>query len=111
MAGYAINASASMMCPHGGTVIIAPANEQVTAAGGAMAVATDTTTVAGCTFTLPGPKPSPCVTVQWVVADTRVKLNGVPTISQGSSGICFSPDSIPQGPVVVQNTQPNVSTQ
>lgn len=111
MAGNAINASASMSCPHGGTVMVTPSNGQVTAANAAMAVATDTTTVAGCAFTLPGPKPSPCVTVKWIVPDTRVAINGTPTISQGSAGICFSADNIPQGPVVVKNTQTNVSTQ
>jgi hypothetical protein len=110
MAGNSIDVTAALMCPHGGTVVITSANTKVTANGLALALATDAATVAGCAFTLPGPKPSPCVSVTWIVPDVRVTINGTPTVSQSSVGLCFSPDNIPQGPVIVQSTQPKVSS-
>ena len=94
MAGYAINTSATLQCPHGGIVTIASSNMRSKAASASIATQSDTTTVAGCAFTLPGPKPSPCVRVQWIVADTRVKAGQVPSLSQSAVGICFSADSI-----------------
>jgi hypothetical protein len=111
MAGNALDITASLMCPHGGTVVIAGSNARVSANGLAFALASDTAVIAGCPFVLPGPKPSPCVRVQWIVADMRVTVNGAPTLSQSSVGICFSAENIPQGSVIIKSTQPRTSTQ
>lgn len=54
--------------------------------------------VAGCAFTLPGPKPSPCTRVQWSTAATRVLIEGRPPLLQDSVGLCLSPEQAPQGP-------------
>jgi hypothetical protein len=68
--------------------------------------------VAGCPFTLPGPKPSPCVRVQWTAPAARVFVLGAPALTVPAPGpapgLCFSPDQIPQGPPVVSAVQTRV---
>ena len=83
MAGNTLNISASLQCPHGGTVQIIPSNPRVRAGGGAIATANDTFIVVGCPFQLPTtpPTPSPCVKVQWIVTDLRSTAGGAPTLS------------------------------
>lgn len=93
------------MCPHGGTVQIISTNTRSSAGGAYMATSNDQFVITGCPFTLPGPTPSPCVRVQWLVPDARVRVNGSPSLSRSSSGLCLSATSVPQGPVVVLNTQ------
>jgi hypothetical protein len=62
--------------------------------------------VAGCVFTLPPPQP--CLQVQWLTPATRVLVNGVPPITQGSTGLAISATGVPQGPPVVVSTQTRV---
>jgi len=113
MAGNTLNISASLQCPHGGTVQIIPSNPRVRAGGGAIATANDTFIVVGCPFQLPTtpPTPSPCVKVQWIVTDLRSTAGGAPTLSMSSVGLCISAQQIPQGPVVIGSTQARVSSQ
>lgn len=106
-----LTTASTLSCPHGGTVTITSSNLTTTAAGSPIVRSSDTFTVAGCSFMLPGPKPSPCLSVRWIVADLRVTVGGVATLSQTSTGICLSAESVPQGPVTVSNTQRVVSTQ
>jgi hypothetical protein len=98
------------MCPHGGTVTITSANTRAKA-GAPIATAADTFVVAGCPFTLPGPTPSPCVRVQWMVPAARLKVGGSPALDASSVGVCIAATGAPQGPVVVQSTQSRVSDQ
>jgi hypothetical protein len=108
MAGDALTIASTMMCPHGGTVTGIPASPRVSA-GAAVLRSTDTFVVAGCPFVI-SQVPSPCVTVRWVVPDTRVTVAGGPTLSQGSTGLCMSPASAPQGSVQILATQPRMAT-
>jgi hypothetical protein len=112
MAGNALTITASLQCPHGGTVQITPSNLRATAGGAALATANDVFTVVGCPFQLPTvpPIPSPCVTVQWLVTDLRVKAGSAPTLSLSSQGLCYSALQVPQGPVVIESAQPKVSS-
>ena len=112
MAGSTVTVVSTLQCPHGGTVQIITTNAR-TAAGGFVATATDTFIVAGCPFQIPAtpPIPSPCVTVQWIVPDTRVRVDGTPTISESSVGICLSVAQLPQGPVQVVGGQTRVASQ
>lgn len=112
MAGNSLNVTATLQCPHGGTVQIISANTRIKAGGAPLALSTDTFVVAGCPFQIPAvvPIPSPCVTVQWIVTDLRDKVNGTPTLSQSSVGLCLSAAQVPQGPVVILTTQPRVSS-
>jgi hypothetical protein len=109
MAGQAITTASTLMCPHGGSVTGIPSSPRASA-GAAMLRATDTFTIAGCPFVLPGGAPSPCVTVRWTVADTSVAVGGAATLSGGSVGLCMNPAQVPQGPVQVVVTQTRVST-
>lgn len=110
MSGFALTIAASMMCPHGGAVTGIPASPRMNAVGVPVLVATDIFMIAGCPFTLPGPTPSPCLTVRWIVPDTRSRISGSFTLSQGSVGLCLSPAQVPQGTVIVQSTQTRLQT-
>jgi hypothetical protein len=112
MAGKATTVNTSLQCPHGGMVQIITTNTRASADGGFMATVADTFIVSGCPFQIPAtpPIPSPCVTVQWIVPDMRVKVNGSPSISQSSVGLCLSAAQVPQGPAVLVNTQQRTST-
>ncbi len=112
MAGNTITTNSSLQCPHGGTVQIITTNTQATADGGYIATMADTFIVSGCPFQIPAtpPIPSPCTTVQWIVPDTRVKVNGNPTLSQSSVGLCLAATQLPQGPVIVANAQQKMSS-
>lgn len=89
---------------------IVSSNTRVKAGQVALALASDTFTVVGCPFQIPAtpPIPSPCVRVQWVVADFRSKTSQGATLSQSSTGFCLSATQVPQGPVSVVRTQTTV---
>jgi hypothetical protein len=113
MGGFSLSVAASLSCPHGGSVQVAGTSTRVTADGAFVGTATDSWIITGCPFQIPAtpPIPSPCVQVQWVVPDMRVRVAGNPTLSMGSVGLCLSATSIPQGPVIVAATQTRVSSQ
>jgi uncharacterized Zn-binding protein involved in type VI secretion len=97
------------MCPHGGQVTTISSNTRVLVSGQPVATMSDTSTVAGCAFTIPGPKPQPCIRVQWLVPAARVTINGQPALLQTSMGMCPSAESIPQGPPSITTTQMRVT--
>jgi hypothetical protein len=107
MSGNTLNVNSTLLCPHGGTVQIVCANTRVKTCGSFTALATDTFIISGCPYQIPAavPIPSPCVLVQWIVPDARNRVNGSFTLSQSSTGLCMSATGIPQGTVVVVNTQ------
>lgn len=114
MSGHSLNTGSTLTCPHGGSVQIVSANTRVKAGGAPAALSTDQFTISGCPFQIPigtGTMPSPCTTVQWIVSDLRVKVNGTATLSRSSSGLCISAQQIPQGPVIISNTQTRVQSQ
>lgn len=110
MPGPVFHLGASAICPHGGQVTVIPSNTRVLVSGQPVATMGDTYVVAGCAFTVPPlPKPQPCVKVQWLVPAARVLVNGQPVIVQSSSGLCLSPENIPQGPPTIIASQPRVT--
>jgi hypothetical protein len=114
MAGHTLSTNSTLQCPHGGAVQIASANVRVKADSAYAALATDQYVISGCSFQIPvgvGTVPSPCVNVQWIVTDLRVKVNGTPTLSRSSVGLCMSALQVPQGPVVIANTQVRTQSQ
>ena len=114
MSGQALTTASTLQCPHGGTVSIVSSNSQAKANEAALALATDTFTIAGCPFQIPAapsPIPSPCVTVQWVKTDLRNTVNGTPTLSTTSVGLCLAATQAPQGPVSIVDAQAVVNTQ
>lgn len=108
MPGFLYQVGASAICPHGGQVSVASSNTRVLVGGMPAATLSDLFMVAGCAFTVPGPKPQPCVKVQWLVPAARVLINGQPAILQTSTGLCQSAEQIPQGPPTVIVTQTRV---
>lgn len=113
MAGASLTVASTLMCPHGGSVQVTSTNVRVKAQGSFAATATDTWMITGCPFQIPAtpPIPSPCVQIQWLVPDVRVRVDGAASLSQGSVGLCISANGIPQGPVVVSQTQTRVKSQ
>ena len=108
MPGFLFHVGASAICPHGGQVSVVPTNTRVLVNGTPVATLADTYPIAGCVFTVPGPKPQPCVLVRWLVPATRVLINGSPAILQTSTGLCQSAEQIPAGPPTVVATQTRV---
>jgi hypothetical protein len=109
--GALLTTASMMMCPHGGTVTAISSNTQATAGGSPLVRASDTFTIAGCPFTLPGPIASPCMTVQWMQTDTESKAAGDFTLSMNSMGMCLAATQAPQGTVLINNTQQKVTGQ
>jgi hypothetical protein len=104
-----MHVGATAICPHGGQITTVSTNTRVMVSGGQpVATQPDTYIVAGCAFTVPGPKPQPCVSVKWLVPAARVMVGGKPAILQTSTGICQSAEQLPQGPPNVIMTQMRV---
>ena len=108
MPGYLFHATASAQCPHGGMISTIATNSRVLVNGLPVATLGDSCIVTGCAFNVSS-KPSPCIKVQWLVPAARVQVNGQPVILQTSTGICLSPEQVPQGPPVVTANQMRVS--
>lgn len=108
MPGFLFHVGAQAMCPHGGQVTAIPSSPRVLVGGQPVTTIGDNYMVAGCAFTVPPGKPQPCLRVQWLVPATRVMVNHQPAILQSSSGLCQSPEQIPQGPPTVVMTQVRV---
>lgn len=115
MAGSLLTTQSKMQCPHGGQVQAISSNTKVSAGPGAYVLRmSDTFTITGCPFQIPAPSgtiPSPCVRVQWLVADMRAKVDQQQTLSESSVGLCFSALQVPQGKVTVVNTQMKAKSQ
>jgi hypothetical protein len=110
MSAQSLNINSTLQCPHGGTVQIISSNARTKADGAFMVTASDTFVIEGCPFQLPGPTPSPCVTVQWLVSDLRTQVSGNPTLGMNSAGMCLSAAQLPQGPVTIVQTQAKVQS-
>ena len=111
MSGFLLHVGATALCPHGRPVSVISSNARVKVSGQPVATLSDTYTIAGCAFTVPGPKPQPCVLVQWLVLASRVRVGGNPVILQTSTGLCQSAEQIPQGPPNILVTQVRVRGQ
>jgi len=101
-----------MNCPHGGLATIAPSQPRVVVSGQPIATMASVISVAGCVFTVPGPKPQPCVLIKWAMPSTRFLVGGqpaalVPAPGPGP-GIAQSAEQIPAGPPIVGVVQARV---
>jgi uncharacterized Zn-binding protein involved in type VI secretion len=108
MPGFLVSVGATAICPHGGQVSIISTNTRVLVGGQPVSTLADTFLIAGCPFTIPPSKPQPCIKIQWLMQATRVKVGGQPVILQDSTGMCSSPEQIPQGPPSIIVTQTRV---
>jgi hypothetical protein len=112
MPGFLMHLNAACQCTHAGPATIVPAQTRVLVSGQPVATMTGQIAVVGCAFTVPGPKPQPCVTIKWLMPSGRVLVMGQPAMLLPSPGvgpgICQSAEQIPQGPPVVSAVQPRV---
>jgi hypothetical protein len=111
MPGFLLTVGSGVQCTHAAAATAQTGNTRVIVGSGPAVTASDVHTVAGCPFTVPGPKPQPCVTITWVPA-TRVFVNGQPAVVQVTGpgqGICKSAEQIPQGPPVIAAVQTRVT--
>lgn len=112
MAGRLLTTASQLQCPHGGIVTLTSSGK-VNAGNAPVVTVNDAATISGCPFQIPAapsPIPSPCVKVQWVMPDMMVSVGGAPSLSEGSIGLCISAQQVPQGTVIVINTQPSASS-
>lgn len=100
-----LTTSSTLICPHGGSVILQTSNVNVKIQSAPVLLVTDLHAVAGCPFFI-GPKPSPCLTVRWLAAALQTNVDGIPVLLQTSIGLCFSAEQVPQGPPVILQVQP-----
>jgi uncharacterized Zn-binding protein involved in type VI secretion len=108
MPGFLYHVGASAICPHGGQVTVVSSNTRVLVNGLQVATISDFCPIAGCVFTIPGPKPQPCIQARFLVPAARVLINGQPALIQTSTGLCQSAEQIPQGPPSILVTQTRV---
>jgi len=106
--GKLLNASTTMMCPHGGTVNIITSNSKTKAGGDFVVCSSDTFLIAGCPFMI-GPTPHPCMQVQWVQTALKSKVMSDPPLADDSVGLCVAADQATQGTVQIVVTQSQVS--
>lgn len=105
MAGKYLTVQSMIQCPHGGKVNLNTKNTKVDADGTKVLLESDVHTVTGCPFTLPGPKPSPCVKVEWKAGTTKATVDGEKILMTSSVGLCKSGEGSPQGTAIISNTQ------
>jgi hypothetical protein len=103
-----MHVGAVFTCTHLAPATVDSFNTRVFVNGLAAATALDLYTVKGCMFTLPGPKPSPCVTIDWQAPALRVKINGQAAILATSGGLGVSAEQARQGPAIVNVVQSRV---
>jgi hypothetical protein len=105
MPGYILTTASQITCTHGGTVKLSTSNTKLKIDGSAALLESDVHSVTGCVFTLPGPKPSPCVKVEWSLGAAMCKSNGTAVLTQSSVGKCSSAEGAIQGMAIVAQTQ------
>jgi hypothetical protein len=103
--GFVLDSGATIMCPHGGKVMVVPSNTTVQVGGKFALLATDVFTVSGCPFSTPA-GPMPCVAVQWTTHALFTQVNGVPVLLSDSVGLATGPSG--GGPVTVTGFQTQV---
>ena len=112
MPGFVLHSNAVVQCTHGIPAQIPPVQPRVLVSGQPVATMASQLLVAGCPFTIPGPKPQPCVTIRWLMPSARVLVMGQPALLQPAPGVgpglCLSAEQIPNGPPMVSAMQPRV---
>jgi hypothetical protein len=101
--GDLLTASATVLCPHGGTVMAIPSNSRVRMGGDPIVLSSDTFVVAGCAFA-PG-APHPCVLVEWQLPAGRSTADSTAPLTTDSIGMCKAADGAVQGVAQIVATE------
>jgi hypothetical protein len=110
MGAFVLDAGTKILCPHGGQVAVVPRVTRVRLSGRPPLLSDDRLTIAGCAYNVSG-SPSPCHSVQWSKAATRVRFEGGAPLLSASVGVCKNAGGAPQGPAVVSGFQTRVRAQ
>lgn len=116
MPGLLLHVGATIQCFHAAPASTAPTQTKVLVGGQPVATSANAITVAGCPFQVPtpgGPKPQPCVRIQWGSVATKVLVGGTPALLGPAPGVvpgtCFSAEQIPQGAPTLSQVQTKAS--
>jgi hypothetical protein len=110
MAAYILDAGATITCPHGGRVSVAPRATRVALAGKPPLLVDDTAVIAACPFNVSG-APSPCLSVRWVMPAMRVTVESSAVLLSSSIALCMNAASAPQGTASLADFQTRVQAQ
>jgi hypothetical protein len=110
MPGYILTTMSQVKCTHGGTAMLTTANTMVKIDGAPALLETDIHPVVGCPFTVPGPKPQPCINIEWTAGATMCKSNGTKVLVKSSVGKCISAEGATQGLAIIAQTQMKAKT-
>jgi hypothetical protein len=105
MPGYVLTTASQVLCTHGGRAVLTTANTKVKIESAPALLETDVHPVTGCPFTLPGPKPSPCVRIEWTAGAALCKNDGTKLLVRSSVGKCMSAEGAMQGLANIVQTQ------
>jgi len=86
MSGFLLHSGATVLCAHTGQARPNSPDQRVLLGGQPAATQPPGYLVSGCT--LPTNAGGPCVSAQWVVAASRVKLGGQPAVLRDSQSVC-----------------------
>ena len=110
MAGYIIDAGATITCPHGGRVTVAAQATRTALSGQPPLRVDDTAVISACPFNVSG-APSPCLSVQWVMPATRLSVDSSPLVLSSSVAMCLNAANAPQGTALISGFQTRVQGQ
>ena len=105
MPGNVLTVTSQIQCMHGGKAILTTSNSKLMVDNTPALLESDIHTVVGCPFTLPGPKYSPCVRIEWTAGATKMESNGTKVLVQSSVGQCYSGEGAVQGVAIIASTQ------
>ena len=95
-------------CHHAIPATLISSATKVLVVGAPPMVMGDKGLVAGCPFQLPGPTPSPCVTLMLTGASSKVLAEGKRVLKMNPGDLGVAATQAPQGPVIWANVQAKV---
>jgi hypothetical protein len=105
MPGYILTTASQVTCTHGGKAVLTTANMRVKIEDMPALLETDIHSVTACPFTVPGPKPQPCVRIEWSAGATMCKVGDTKVLVRSSVGKCYSAEGVMQGMAIISTTQ------
>jgi len=108
MPGNILTTASQVQCTHGAKATLTTSNAKVRVDGSYALLESDIHLVSGCPFTVPGPKPQPCVRIEWSAGATMVKVSDTAVLVMSSVGKCISAEGATQGVAIIAQTQAKV---
>lgn len=102
-----VTTASQVQCMHGGMATLVTTNSVLLAGGMPALLETDIPIIAGCAFVV-GVVPSPCLTIEWAGAATKLTVNGAGVVLIDSIGMCMNAAGAPQGVAIVSGGSPTL---